>query len=249
MENTEAQRKKGLWVEHPHRRNKNAGFSIPEKWYICFLWGRGHFIFSENCYNCCLLTLSGSRFLSKASIKFHPNLKDKTKKNEQYYSSVSFLWRFSGHLIQWCVHAQLLSCVWLFVSSWTVAHQATLSMDILQSKNTGVDYISYSKGSSQCRNQTQISCIADGFFTVWATGQRYLKSNASSKQYCQTNFGEVKCTSLEKSVPMDHRFCCSVIKSYLTLCTSMNCSTLGWPVLQYLPEFSQTHVHWVSDVI
>ena len=105
------------------------------------------------------------------------------------------------------------------------------------SKNTGVDYISYSKGSSQCRNQTQIFCIADGFFTVWATGQRYLKSNASSKQYCQTNFGEVKCASLEKSVPMDHRFCCSVIKSYVTLCTSMNCSTLGWPVLQYLPEF------------
>ena len=129
MENTEAQRKKGLWVEHPHRRNKNAGFSIPKKWYICFLWGRGHFIFSESCYNCCLLTLSGSRFLSKASIKFHPNLKDKTKKNEQYYSSVSFLWRFSGHLIQWCVHAQSLSCVWLFVSSWTVAHQATLSME------------------------------------------------------------------------------------------------------------------------
>ena len=129
MENTEAQRKKGLWVEHPHRRNKNAGFSIPKKWYICFLWGRGHFIFSESCYNCCLLTLSGSRFLSKPSIKFHPNLKDKTKKNEQYYSSVSFLWRFSGHLIQWCVHAQLLSCVWLFVSSWTVAHQATLSME------------------------------------------------------------------------------------------------------------------------
>ena len=29
----------------------------------------------------------------------------------------------------------------------------------------------------------------------------------------------------------------------------MDCSTPGFPVLQYLPEFAQTHVHWVSDAI
>ena len=29
----------------------------------------------------------------------------------------------------------------------------------------------------------------------------------------------------------------------------MNCSTPGFPVLHHLPEFAQTHVHWVSDVI
>ena len=29
----------------------------------------------------------------------------------------------------------------------------------------------------------------------------------------------------------------------------MNCSTPGFPVLHYLPEFAQTHVHWVSDTI
>ena len=29
----------------------------------------------------------------------------------------------------------------------------------------------------------------------------------------------------------------------------MYCSTPGFPVLHYLPEFAQTHVHWVSDVI
>ena len=27
----------------------------------------------------------------------------------------------------------------------------------------------------------------------------------------------------------------------------MNCNTLGFPVLDHLPEFAQTHVHWVSD--
>ena len=29
----------------------------------------------------------------------------------------------------------------------------------------------------------------------------------------------------------------------------MNCSTLDFPVLHYLLEFAQTHVHWVGDVI
>ena len=29
----------------------------------------------------------------------------------------------------------------------------------------------------------------------------------------------------------------------------MACSTLGFPVLHYLPEFAQTHVHRVGDAI
>ena len=29
----------------------------------------------------------------------------------------------------------------------------------------------------------------------------------------------------------------------------MDCSTPGFPVLHHLPEFAQTHVHWVSDAI
>ena len=29
----------------------------------------------------------------------------------------------------------------------------------------------------------------------------------------------------------------------------MNCSTSGFRILQCLPEFAQTHVHWVSDAI
>jgi len=43
--------------------------------------------------------------------------------------------------------------------------------------------------------------------------------------------------------------CCSVAKSCLTLCDLMNCSTTGFSVHHYLPEFAQTHVHWVSDAI
>ena len=37
--------------------------------------------------------------------------------------------------------------------------------------------------------------------------------------------------------------------SRVRLCDSMNCSTPGLPVHHQLPEFTQTHVHWVSDAI
>ena len=41
----------------------------------------------------------------------------------------------------------------------------------------------------------------------------------------------------------------SVTQSYLTLCDPVNCSIPGLPVHHQLPEFTQTHVHRVSDAI
>ena len=41
----------------------------------------------------------------------------------------------------------------------------------------------------------------------------------------------------------------SVAQLSLTLRDSMNCSTPGLPVHHQLPEFTQTHVHWVSNAI
>ena len=41
----------------------------------------------------------------------------------------------------------------------------------------------------------------------------------------------------------------SVAQSCPTLCDPMNRSTPGRPVHHQLPEFSQTHVHWVGDAI
>ena len=43
--------------------------------------------------------------------------------------------------------------------------------------------------------------------------------------------------------------CCSVTKLCPTLHDPMNRSTPSFPVLHYVPEFAQTHVHWVGDVI
>ena len=42
-------------------------------------------------------------------------------------------------------------------------------------------------------------------------------------------------------------FSCSVMSDSFQL--PMDCSMSGFPVLQYLPEFAQTKVHWVDDTI
>ena len=43
--------------------------------------------------------------------------------------------------------------------------------------------------------------------------------------------------------------CCLVAQLCLTLCDPMDGSMPGFPVLQYLSEFAQTHVHRVDDNI
>ena len=40
-----------------------------------------------------------------------------------------------------------------------------------------------------------------------------------------------------------------VTQSCPTLCDPMNCSTPGLPVYHQLPEFTQTHIHQVTDAI
>ena len=36
---------------------------------------------------------------------------------------------------------------------------------------------------------------------------------------------------------------------HVRLCSPIKCSTPGFPILHYLSEFAETHVHWVSDAI
>ena len=43
--------------------------------------------------------------------------------------------------------------------------------------------------------------------------------------------------------------CCSVTQSCWSLCNPMNYSTPGFLVLHHLPEFAQTHIHWVGEAI
>ena len=60
---------------------------------------------------------------------------------------------------------------------------------------------------------------------------------------CPRTPGWVSCAV--KKLPI----CCSVTQSWLTPCNPMDCSIPDLPVLQYLLELAQTHIHWVSDAI
>ena len=55
--------------------------------------------------------------------------------------------------------------------------------------------------------------------------------------------GKVYSTHWWEAKPVVH---CSVAKPCPILCDLMDCSMLGFPILQYLLEFAQTHVCWVS---
>ena len=84
--------------------------------------------------------------------------------------------------------------------------------------------ISFSRGSSQARDRTQVSHSVDRRLTVWTTREVWYA-------------GSVQFSSVAQSCP--------------TLFDPMNRSTPSLPgVLHHqLPEFTQTHVHRVSDTI
>ena len=127
---------------------------------------------------------------------------------------------------------------------------------ILQARILEWVVYSFSRRSFWLRNWTGVSCIVGGFFTSWATrGVHSIRSLRKTKRLscfvswifllfrgeCMQNSNIFLVRKLESS--------CSVAKLCLTLCDPMDCSTPGFPALHYLPEFAQTHVHWVSDDI
>ena len=62
------------------------------------------------------------------------------------------------HVLSW------FSRVWLFVTLWTVAHQALLSMGFSRQEYwSGLSFVSIP------RDWTRVSCIADRPFTLWTT--------------------------------------------------------------------------------
>ena len=63
-----------------------------------------------------------------------------------------------------CAGLSRFSCVQLFVTPWTVAHQAPLTMEIFQARILEWVVMPSSRGSSQPRDRNQVSRIAGGFF-------------------------------------------------------------------------------------
>ena len=105
---------------------------------------------------------------------------------------------------------QSLSRVWLFVTSWTVARQASLSIT----------------NSWSLPKLIPIELVMPF---------NHLMQSPSGCWYVWIDLSLVQFSS--------------VAQSCLTLCDPMNCSTPGLPVHHQLPEFTQTHVHRVSDAI
>ena len=68
-----------------------------------------------------------------------------------------------------CVCVCVLSHVWLFVPPRTIACKAPLSMGIFQARILERVAMSYSRGFSHTRDQTQVSHIEGRFFTIWAS--------------------------------------------------------------------------------
>ena len=114
--------------------------------------------------------------------------------------------------LNWC--AQWLGCVWLFVTLWTGARQATLS-----------------KRFSRQENWSGLPFPPPGDIT-WP---RYLITYP-------TSVWQADCLPL-CHLGSSSSSCCSVTQSCPTLWYSMDCSTLGFPVHHQLPELAQTHVH------
>ena len=74
---------------------------------------------------------------------------------------------------------------------------------------------------------------------------------------CPVSAAEVSMTSqwsrdrcpLGLSCPSHKLFVAVQSPSHVQLCDPTDCSTPGFPVPYYLPEFAQVHVHWISDTI
>ena len=131
--------------------------------------------------------------------------------------------------------------------------QDILSMGILQARILEWVAMPSSRGSSQPRDCTQVSCIAGGLFPIRATREALnilletfgiswisLEHMLVDTGYWFYFRNRITFSSVQFS---------SVAQSCPTLCDPMNCSTPGLPVHHQLPEFTQTHVHRVGDAI
>ena len=73
--------------------------------------------------------------------------------------------------MSFCMCSQLLNCVLLFVTPWTAACQAPLSVGFFQAKILEWVTISVSRGSSWLRMEPAPPALASGFFTTEPPGK------------------------------------------------------------------------------
>ena len=119
------------------------------------------------------------------------------------------------------------SCVWLFSTPWTVACQTPLSMRFSRQEYwSGLPWLPPGDLPDPGIEPASLLPPTLAECSLAPVG----KPPSSAKEYYSVQFS-------------------SVTQSCLTLFDPMNRSTPGLPVHHHLPEFTQTHVHWVGDAI
>ena len=100
----------------------------------------------------------------------------------QWYHHYQMTLQFTELNISSAFHTDISpTSVQLFVTPWTAAHQAPLSMGILQSRILEWFAMPSPRASSQPRDRTSVSYVsytAGGFFTHWATWEAWMTSRA-----------------------------------------------------------------------
>ena len=128
------------------------------------------------------------------------------------------------------VRCAVLSHSVMSISLWShglhVAHQALLSMRILQARILEWVAMTSSRGSSQPRDGLQVSLTAGGFFTVWAIYSRWIMDAPFP---IRVVFGSQSIVVVVQSL--------SCVQLFATPWTSAS----GLPVPHYLPEFAEVH--------
>ena len=141
----------------------------------------------------------------------------------------------------------MLSCVQLFVTPWTVAHQVLCPRNS-PGKNTGVGCHSLLQGIflTQGSNPGLPHCRQIPYYMI------HQGSPCSSFSFIQFQKLFIFCFSqvfiFKLSLSSNSQFS-SVAQSCPTLCDPMNRSTPRLPVHHQLLEFTQTHIQRVTDAI
>ena len=124
--------------------------------------------------------------------------------------------------ITYCMHACMLSCV----------RPESFVHGIFQARILEWITISSSWASFQPRDQTHISFLS-------CSCRRILTTEPPGKPTILYTWNQYDILNQFSSVT----------QSCPTLWDPTDCSTPGLPIHHQLPEFTQTHIHWVSDAI
>ena len=178
-----------------------------------------------------------------------------------------------------CCCSVLLSCIQVLVTPWTTACQAPLSFTISQNllRFMSIESVILSNIFIFSHPLLLLPSIFPSIRvfsnkltldTRWSKYWSFSFSISPSNEYSglisfrtdwfdsylhkywwQANFLIQIEWFLSKMTLIEFKSNCSVRWSCPTLCDPMDCSVLGFPVLNQLSESAQTHVHWVSDAI